>query len=85
MNKRKYGAPFVFGVEGSSSGSVVGDGSGQGSIAPEGMTWEEWLEEIAWGYTGDIADAPNPDADRNGDKVIDYDDYLYYLNEGNKH
>lgn len=71
MSKRKYLSP-VFLVSSGGAGGVSGDGSGQGTIAPEGMTYEEWWDEIASG--GD-----NPDADYNGDGVVDRADYDYYI------
>ena len=75
MTKRKYGAPFVFGVDvNPSGGTVIGEGTGQGSIAPEGMTYERWWVEIAWG-------GKNPDADYDQDGDIDEEDYEYWLEE----
>ena len=71
MSKRKYLSP-VFLVSSGGAGGVSGDGSEQGTIAPEGMTYEEWWEEIAWG-------GENPDADYNGDGVVNQDDYDYYI------
>lgn len=60
--------------------SVTGKGSGQGTIAPEGMSYEEWLEEIAWGIEGSIdEDGANPDADYNGDGLVNRDDFDYYI------
>ncbi len=71
MSKRKYLSP-VFLVSSGGAGGVSGDGSGQGTIAPEGMTYDEWWEEVAWG-------GENPDADYNGDGVVNQDDYDYYI------
>ena len=36
------------------------------------MTYDDWWEEIAWG-------GENPDADYNGDGVVNRDDYEYYM------
>ena len=71
MIKRKYMAPVLFTLDDGGEGTVVGDGTGQGSIPPE-MTYEEWWDEIAWGGN-------NPDADYNGDGVVDVNDYNYYI------
>ena len=71
MKRMLYQAPIILQSSGGNA-SVIGDGSGQGTIAPEGMTYEEWWDEIAWG--GD-----NPDADYNGDGTVNEDDYKYYI------
>lgn len=71
MTRKRYQAPVFMTSSGGDSG-VTGQGSGQGSIAPQGMTYDEWWEEIAWG--GD-----NPDADYNGDGEVNEDDYNYYI------
>ena len=59
--KRTYGTPFVYYVddETQTGGTVIGQGTGQGTIPPEGMTYEKWWDEIAWG-------GANPDADYDG-------------------
>ncbi len=72
MAKRKYGTPVLFEQESGGDVTVVGEGTGQGTIAPEGMSFEEWWEDIAW--NGD-----NPDADYDGDGDVDRDDYTYYI------
>lgn len=71
MIKRRYQTPILM-VSGGGAGGETGQGSGQGSIAPEGMSFEEWWEDIAWG-------GENPDADYNGDGIVDEDDYNYYI------
>ena len=71
MYKRRYQSP-IFMISSGGSGGVYGDGSGQGTFVPEGMTYEEWWEDIAWG--GD-----NLDADYNGDGEVNRDDYDYYI------
>ena len=71
MYKRRYQSP-IFMISSGGSGNVYGDGSGQGSVPPEGITYEEWLDEIAWG-------GENPDADYNGDGEVNRDDYDYYI------
>ena len=72
MRKRQYQSP-VFLSSIPTSGSVIGDGSNQGTNIPGGMTYDEWWEEIAWG-------GANPDADYNGDGDVDVNDYYYYIN-----
>ena len=71
MIKKKYVAPFLM-VSSEGDGNETGQGSSQGTIAPEGMSFEEWWDEIAWG-------GENPDADYNGDGIVDEGDYNYYL------
>lgn len=71
MAKRKYLSPILMSSSGG-SGNVSGDGSGQGSHGPEGMSFDEWWEEIAWA-------GENPDADYDGDGDVDRDDYQYYI------
>ncbi len=71
MIKKKYVAPFLM-VSSGGDGNETGQGSSQGTIAPEGMSFEEWWDEIAWG-------GENPDADYNGDGIVDEGDYNYYL------
>ena len=71
MYKRRYQSP-IFMISSGGPGSVSGDGSNQGSIAPQGMTYKEWWDEIAW-------EGENPDADYNGDGVVDQADYEYYI------
>ncbi len=71
MRKRLYQAPVLL-VSSGGTGNVSGDGSSQGSIGPEGMTYDEWWDEIAWG-------GENPDADYNGDGTVDEADYNYYI------
>ena len=72
MSKKKYQAPVLLDISPGGDGGVIGDGSSQGSISPGGMSYEEWLEEIAWG-------GENPDADYNGDGEINELDYQYWL------
>ena len=72
MTRKRYQAP-VFMTSSGGDGGVTGQGSGQGSIAPQGMSYEEWWEEIAW--EGENLD----DADYNGDGVVDRADYDYYI------
>ena len=71
MSRKIYQSPVLL-VSSGGAGSVSGDGSGQGTIAPEGMTYDEWWDEIAWG-------GENPDADYNGDGAVDVLDYQYYI------
>ena len=71
MYKRRYQSP-IFMISSGGDDNVPGDGTGQGSIAPQGMTYEEWWEEVAWG-------GENPDADYNGDGEINQEDYDYYI------
>ena len=82
MNKRRYQAPILLSssLDGGGPDSVIGQGTGQGTHGPAGMSWEEWLEEEAFGYEGPVGGAPNPDADLNGDGEINRDDYTWYLN-----
>lgn len=74
MLKKKYSSPFLFEGEQSDggNGSVIGGGTGQGSIPPEGMSYEEWWSDIA-------LEGTNEDCDYNGDGTIDIDDYNYYI------
>lgn len=71
MANKLYRSPILF-LDGGGAGSETGDGSGQGSIAPGGMTYDEWWNDIAWGGN-------NPDADYNGDGTVDINDYNYYI------
>ena len=71
MSKKRYQAPVLLDVSPEEPTSVIGDGSGQGSISPK-MSYEEWWEEIAWG-------GENQDADYDGNGKVDYDDYVYYI------
>ena len=73
MAKKFYLSPMIMAADvgEGGSGTVVGGGSGQGSISPQ-MTYEEWWDEIAWG-------GENPDADYNHDGVVDQADYNYYI------
>ena len=70
MYKRRYQSP-VF-MASSDGNTVIGDGTGQGTVAPEGMSFEEWWDEVAW-------EGNNPDADYNGDGEVNRDDYNYYI------
>ncbi len=70
MSKRFYASPVLL-VSSGGAGSVIGQGSGQGTVTVE-MTYEEWWEEIAW-------EGANPDADYDGDGDVDRDDYDYYI------
>ncbi len=71
MIKKKYSTPFLM-ISSGGDGSETGQGSGQGTVAPQGMTYDEWWDEIAWG-------GENPDADYNGDGSVDQLDYQYYM------
>ena len=71
MRKRKYQAPIFLGAI-PTSGSVIGEGSGQGTNIPEAMTYDEWWEEVAW-------EGANPDADYNNDGFVDENDYNFYI------
>ena len=71
MAKRIYVSPAILRLEGGES-DVIGQGTGQGTVAPEGMTYDKWWDEIAWG-------GENPDADYNGDGTVDENDYQYYI------
>ena len=71
MRKRQYQSP-VFLSSIPTSGSVIGGGSNQGTNVPEGMTYDEWWEDIAW-------EGANPDADYNGDGYVNADDYNFYI------
>ena len=73
MVRRKYSTPVLYNEqESGGNGSVVGDGTGQGSISPY-MPFEEWWEDIAW-------EGENyPDADYNGDGEVNRADYDYYI------
>ena len=68
--RRIYESPILF-LENGGDDHVIGQGSGQGSIPPE-ISYDEWWEDTAWGGT-------NPDADYNGDGVVDRADYEYYI------
>ncbi len=75
MAIRKYSTPVLFDLddETETGGVVVGGGTGQGTYIPEGaLTFEEWWELIA-------QEGTNPDANYNGDNVIDRADYDYYI------
>ncbi|MBQ6478581.1 MAG: hypothetical protein IJI44_04340 [Erysipelotrichaceae bacterium] len=74
MLRIKYSTPVLFELddETGSGGTVIGQGTGQGTNFAEGMDFDTWWEEIAWG--GD-----NPDADYNGDGTVDVNDYDYYI------
>lgn len=72
MKKRSYLAPVLL-ATGGGNPTVDGHGSGQGTVAPEGMSYEEWWVDIAWEGEN------NPDADYNGDGTVDRDDYDYYI------
>ena len=75
MKKMLYQAPIILQSSGGNA-SVIGEGSGQGTAAPEGMSFDDWWLEIAW-------EGENPDADYNGDGVVDQKDYEYWIeNEG---
>ena len=79
MDKKLFFAPLILS---SSSGNptVIGQGSGQGTGMPQGMSWEEWSKEIAWGLIDvKVEDGANPDADYNGDGVVNRADYDYYI------
>ena len=71
MRKRQYQSP-VFLSSIPTSESVIGGGSNQGTNVPEGMTYDEWREDIAW-------EGANPDADYNGDGYVNADDYNFYI------
>ena len=71
MVNKLYRTPIVFLVD-EGEGSETGNGSGQGTNFAEGMTYDEWWEVIAKKGT-------NPDADYNGDNVVNIDDYNYYI------
>ena len=70
MANKIYISPMLMDIT-PGGGEVIGDGTGQGSIAPE-MTYDEWWADIAW-------EGENPDADYNGDGVVDINDYNYYI------
>lgn len=70
MGAKLYFSP-VFMVAGGGSKSVTGEGTGQGTNYPEGLSYEDWLEEIA-------ADGNNPDADYDGNGTVDQSDWEYY-------
>lgn len=70
MAKTKYISPF-FEQQDGGDGSVVGGGTGQGSITNQ-MSYEEWWVDIAW-------EGENTDADYNGDGVVNKADYDYYI------
>ena len=72
MNKRLYQAPILLKLDNGGAGSETGQGSGQGTMAPDKITYSEWWNEIAWGGN-------NPDADYNGDGKVDENDYNYYM------
>lgn len=72
MKKNLYVAPVIWESESGGNPTVIGEGSGQGSIAPDGMTFEEWWTDIAW-------EGENPDADYNGDGVVNQADWQYYI------
>ena len=72
MMNNKYKPPIIIQLSGGGAGSETGDGSNQGSIPPEGMTYDDWWDEIAWG-------GENPDADYNGDGVVDEKDYQFFI------
>lgn len=72
MDKKLFFAPLILTSTSGGNGTVIGQGTGEGSVGPEGMTYEDWWDEIAWG-------GENPDADYNGDGQVNEDDYKYYL------
>lgn len=78
MIKRRYTAPLLMESSGENP-TVIGQGTGQGTNTPEGTSYDVWFEDIACGYTGPVGEAPNPDADHNGDGVVNRDDYDYYI------
>lgn len=73
MKKKMYESPVLWEPEYTGPGNVIGEGSNQGSFAPDGMSYEDWWEEIAWG-------GENPDADYNGDGKVDIEDWNVYSN-----
>lgn len=70
MDKKLFLTPLI--LTSANGGNVSGGGSSQGSLGPEGMTYDEWWEEVAWG-------GENPDADYNGDGVVNQADWEYYI------
>ena len=73
MAIRKYSTPVLFDLGDEGDVTVVGGGTSQGTYIPEGaLTFDEWWELIA-------QEGTNPDANYNGDNVIDRDDYDYYI------
>lgn len=72
MLRRKYCTPIIFTQESGGDGSVVGAGTGQGSIPGQGLSFEEWWKDVAW-------EGDNPDADYNGDGETNKADYDYYI------
>ncbi len=80
MMKRKYGAPVLFDLDDGGNGTVIGQGTGQGSLGPYGMTYEEWFEDLCWGIFGSVdEDGANPDCDYNGDGYVNEDDWDYWF------
>lgn len=72
MDKKLFFAPLILSSTSGGSETVIGQGTGEGTGMPQGMSYEDWWDEIAWG-------GGNPDADYNGDGVVDRDDYDYYI------
>ncbi len=76
---KKYGAPVLFDLS-EGSGTVVGEGTSQGTVAPNGMTFEQWKEDLCWGIFGSVEDdGANEDADYNKDGYVNEADWQYYL------
>ena len=71
MSKKLYQSPVLL-VSSGGAGNVTGDGSSQGTLIPDGISYDEWWTDIAWEGT-------NPDADYNGDGTVDDSDYQYYI------
>lgn len=72
MDKKLFFAPLILTSTSQGDPTVIGQGTGEGSVGPQGMTYEEWWDEIAWG-------GGNPDADYNGDGEVNRADYDYYI------
>ncbi len=73
MDKKLFFAPLILTSTSGGAGSVIGQGTGQGTNIPgDFLTYQEWWEDIAWEGT-------NPDADYNGDGSVNEDDYNYYI------
>ena len=79
MAIRKYSTPVLFDLGDEGDVTVVGGGTAQGTYITESTTYQEWLALIAKNYEGPVENAPNPDADYNGDGMIDEADYHYYM------
>ncbi|MBQ6450566.1 MAG: hypothetical protein IJJ29_01430 [Solobacterium sp.] len=72
MLRRKYCTPIIFTQESGGDVTVIGEGTAQGSIPGQGLSFDEWWDEIA-------QDGTNPDADYNGDGEVNRADYNYYI------